>query len=77
MLFRSFDWADETIHAGYGKHWLRELLVVRGEDPAAYDAIRDRCSKLVTDLVATASAEEVAAIKSAAAALLARASRRP
>jgi len=72
-----FDWADETIHAGYGKHWLRELLVVRGEDPAAYDAIRDRCSKLVTDLVATASAEEVAAIKSAAAALLARASRRP
>src|SRR2546421_1563651 len=21
-----FDWADETMHAGYGKHWLKELL---------------------------------------------------
>ena len=38
-----FDWADETIHAGYGKHWLKELLVVRGEDPEAYDRIRERC----------------------------------
>ena len=28
-----FDWADETMHAGYGKHWLKELLAVRGQDP--------------------------------------------
>ena len=27
-----FDWADETMHAGYGRHWLRELLVLRGQD---------------------------------------------
>ena len=28
-----FDWADETMHAGYGKHWLKELLAIRGQDP--------------------------------------------
>ncbi|MGC2185060.1 MAG: DUF455 family protein, partial [Terriglobales bacterium] len=43
-----FDWADETMHAGYGKHWLKELLAVRGQDPAAYDQVRDRCQKLVS-----------------------------
>jgi hypothetical protein len=68
-----FDWADETIHAGYGKHWLKELLAVRGEDPAAHDRIRERCGKLVSDYVATATEEEVAGIKQIANALIARA----
>ena len=45
-----FDWADETMHAGYGKHWLKELLAVRGQDPTAYDQVRERCEKLVTRL---------------------------
>jgi hypothetical protein len=44
-----FDWADETMHAGYGKHWLKELLAVRGQDPTAYDQVRDRCEKLVSN----------------------------
>ena len=68
-----FDWADETLHAGYGKHWLKELLVVRGEDPAAYDAVRERCGKLVNEYVSTATAEEVADLKRAAGNLIARA----
>jgi uncharacterized ferritin-like protein (DUF455 family) len=68
-----FDWADETIHAGYGKHWLRELLAARGEDPAAHDQIRERCGKLVSDYVATATEEEVTAIKKIASALIAEA----
>jgi hypothetical protein len=68
-----FDWADETIHAGYGKHWLRELLAVRGEDPAAYDRVRERCGTLVSDCVGTATAKEVADIKKVASALLAKA----
>jgi uncharacterized protein DUF455 len=68
-----FDWADETIHAGYGKHWLKELLAVRGEDPAAYDRIREQCGKLVSDYVDTATPEEVADIKKIAGAILARA----
>ena len=28
-----FDWADETLHAEYGRRWLRRLLEARGEDP--------------------------------------------
>jgi uncharacterized ferritin-like protein (DUF455 family) len=68
-----FDWADETMHAGYGKHWLKELLAVRGEDPAAYDQVREHCEKLVRDYVSTATSVEIADIKKAAAALLAKA----
>jgi uncharacterized ferritin-like protein (DUF455 family) len=68
-----FDWADETMHAGYGKYWLKELLAVRGEDPAAYDQVRERCERLVRDCVGTATAQEVADIKRVAAALLAKA----
>ena len=68
-----FDWADETIHAGYGKHWLKELLAIRGQDPSAYDQVRERCEKLVSDYVRTASAQEVAEIKSVASALVIKA----
>ncbi len=68
-----FDWADETLHAGYGKHWLKELLTVRGEDPTAYDQVRERCGQLVSDCVSSATAEEIAAIKEVAGALVARA----
>src|SRR6266446_570564 len=68
-----FDWADETMHAGYGKHWLKELLAVRGQDPTAYDQVRDRCEKLVSAYVDTATADEVAGIKKVALALIAQA----
>jgi uncharacterized ferritin-like protein (DUF455 family) len=71
-----FDWADETIHAGYGKHWLRELLSVRGEDPGAYDSIRERCGQLVSECVATATAQEVSDIKRVASALIQKAAQR-
>jgi uncharacterized ferritin-like protein (DUF455 family) len=71
-----FDWADETIHAGYGKHWLRELLSVRGEDPGAYDSIRERCGQLVRECVGTATAQEVADIKRVAGALIQKAEQR-
>jgi uncharacterized ferritin-like protein (DUF455 family) len=71
-----FDWADETMHAGYGKHWLKELLAVRGQDPIAYDQVRDRCEKLVSNYVDTATANEVADIKKVARALIAQAQRK-
>jgi uncharacterized ferritin-like protein (DUF455 family) len=71
-----FDWADETIHAGYGRHWLKELLVARGnQDPNAHEQVREHCEKLVSDYVSTATREEVAGIKKVAAALLAKAAR--
>ncbi len=72
-----FDWADETIHAGYGKHWLKELLAVRGDDPSAYDRIRAKCGQLVAEYVSTASAEEIANIRKAADSLLAKAAASP
>lgn len=64
-----FDWADETIHAGYGKHWLKELLRLRGQDASAYDVVRERCGELVSDYVRTATEEEISDIKRIAAAL--------
>jgi uncharacterized ferritin-like protein (DUF455 family) len=71
-----FDWADETMHAGYGKYWLKELLAVRRQDPTAYDQVRDRCEKLVNGYVETATADEVANIKKVALALIAQAQRK-
>ena len=71
-----FDWADETIHAGYGKHWLRELLTVRGEDPGAYECVRERCGQLVSDYVATATPKEISEIKDIAQLLIDKATRR-
>ncbi len=71
-----FDWADETMHAGYGKHWLKELLSVRGQDPAAYDQVRERCEKLVRDCVSSATPSEIADLKRIAAALIAKAHKR-
>jgi uncharacterized ferritin-like protein (DUF455 family) len=67
-----FDWADETIHAGYGRHWLKQLLSVRGEDPANYESIRHRCGELIRACVATATTAEVAAIKRVADSLIAK-----
>lgn len=71
-----FDWADETIHAGYGKHWLKELFALRGQDSAAYDQVRVRCEKLVTDYVSSATAQEVTDLKQVAGALITKAADR-
>jgi len=70
-----FDWADETIHASYGKHWLAELLTIRGNDLAAVDQIRKRCGELVQGCVSTATADEIANLKGVANSLVAKASR--
>lgn len=71
-----FDWADETIHAGYGKHWLRELLATRGEDSASHETVREHCGRLVSEYVATTSPEEVEAIRKVAQELMAEAAER-
>jgi uncharacterized ferritin-like protein (DUF455 family) len=71
-----FDWADETMHAGYGKHWLKELLAARGQDPAAYDQVRERCEQLVRDYLSTVTAEEVADLKKVASALITKAAQK-
>ncbi len=68
-----FDWADEGIHAAYGKHWLTRLIEVRQEPPGAIERIHDRCGELVESTVASATVEEVADVQAAAERLVARA----
>jgi hypothetical protein len=46
---------------------------VRGQDPSAYDQVRDHCEKLVRDYVGTATADEVSAIKKVASTHIAKA----
>jgi uncharacterized ferritin-like protein (DUF455 family) len=68
-----FDWADETIHAGYGKTWLEKIMQTRGDDPARYDNIRGRCGELVQAVVQTARPDEVAELKVLVNAIIAKA----
>jgi hypothetical protein len=70
-----FDWADETLHASYGKRWLKELLALRGQDPAAYDEVRKKCEKLVKEYVGTATLTEITDLKKVADQLLNKAQR--
>ncbi len=67
-----FDWADETIHAHYGKKWLTELLEKRGleEDPKK---IRHECEQMVDELVSKATAGERQEILSIANSMLSKA----
>ena len=58
-----FDWADEGMHAAYGKRWLTALIAARGLPPETFDAVRERCGKLVDAVTATATPEEVADIR--------------
>jgi hypothetical protein len=71
-----FDWADETLHAEYGRHWLKELLERRGEDPESWPAVLERCEQLVAERVARATDDDRAAITAVADALVAEATRR-
>ncbi len=68
-----FDWADETLHASYGKRWLKELLAIRGQDPAMYEEVRKNCEKLVSDYVGTATQTEITDLKVIAERLLKKA----
>ena len=65
-----FDWADETLHAEYGRRWLRALLEARGEDPESWPAVLERCEQLVGERVARATAEDLERIRACADALV-------
>ncbi len=69
-----FDWADEGMHAAYGKHWLAELIKARSLPTAeTLDHIHDRCGALVDATIASATAAEVTDIRDITARLLAHA----
>lgn len=65
-----FDWADETLHAEYGRRWLRELLARRGEDPEGWPQVLERCEELVEAKLADATDADREAIVARANALL-------
>jgi uncharacterized ferritin-like protein (DUF455 family) len=68
-----FDWADEGIHAAFGKRWLIALIEQRGLPAAAFEHIKERCEALVAATVATATPDEIADIRAVAEHLIARA----
>jgi uncharacterized ferritin-like protein (DUF455 family) len=65
-----FDWADETLHAEYGRRWLRRLLETRGEDPESWPAVLERCEDLVAERIARATQEDLERIRACADALV-------
>ncbi len=71
-----FDWADETLHAEYGRRWLRQLLELRDEDPESWPAVLERCERLVAERVARATPEDLDRIRAAADELVAAAQTR-
>ncbi|MGE5273892.1 MAG: DUF455 family protein [Verrucomicrobiota bacterium] len=70
-----FDWADETLHAEYGRRWLRRLLEARGEDPESWPAVLERCEQLVEERIGRATSEDLERIRACADALVAAANR--
>jgi hypothetical protein len=65
-----FDWADETLHAEYGRRWLKELLEHRGQDPDAWPQVLERCEQLVAGRLAQATEADREAIVTTAGRLL-------
>jgi hypothetical protein len=68
-----FDWADEAIHAGYGRKWLRRALERRGRDPGEWQRVVGRCEELVRQRVERATTAERDAIFACAEQLVATA----
>jgi len=68
-----FDWADETLHAEYGRRWLRRLLEARGADPESWPAVLEECELLVQARVARATSDDLERIRTCADDLIAAA----
>ncbi|HZO50984.1 MAG TPA: hypothetical protein VFB26_12635, partial [Gaiellaceae bacterium] len=75
-LDMEFDWADETLHAEYGRRWLRRLLEARGEDPESWPQVLERCEQLVRERVAAATPADLERIRTCADALVRTATER-
>jgi hypothetical protein len=68
-----FDWADETIHAEYGRRWLKQLLETRGSSAARWSEVLERCEQLVASRVEAATDEDRQITHTAAGGLIAAA----
>jgi hypothetical protein len=65
-----FDWADEAIHAGYGRKWMRAALDAGGYNALAWSDVTKRCEDLVAARVAAATEGEKRALRRCADALI-------
>jgi hypothetical protein len=70
-----FDWADEAIHAGYGRKWLRRALELRGEDPENWRDVLKLCEDLAKARIERSTDEEKEAIVACTERLIADAGR--
>lgn len=68
-----FDWADEAIHAHYGKRWFDALRERDPEGVPEMETIRNQCDALVALKVSKATAKERAAIHKRAGAMIKKA----
>ncbi len=68
-----FDWADETIHAAYGKRWHTALHQKFPELIPDMDGLHRRCDELVAEEIAAATDAERAEIRQVADAMIAKA----
>src|SRR5262249_60431484 len=71
-----FDWADETLHAEYGRRWLRRLLEVRGKDPDSWPEGLEHCEQLVQARIEPATPDGLERSRACAYALVREAERR-
>jgi hypothetical protein len=67
-----FDWADETMHAGYGKYWLKQILALGDRPGLTPESVKTCCSELVKSFVKTAAPEEQQALQAHTARLIAK-----
>ena len=67
-----FDWADETLHAEYGRRWLRRLLERAGR-PQSWPEVLARCERLVEERIERATPDDLERIARCADALVAAA----
>jgi hypothetical protein len=68
-----YDWADETIHAHFGKYWLSKLQELEPERYPPAETVRARCSELVAAMLQTITEAERLEIQALADSMLAKA----
>lgn len=70
-----FDWADETLHAAYGRRWHEALHTSNPAQFPALETTRRRCDELIAAEVARATETERADIHRVAGAMISKAER--
>lgn len=65
-----FDWADETLHAHYGRRMIHKLHELYPEEVPEVDEITTRCDALVNDVIRSATPDEIKEIRDVASAII-------